>query len=148
MLCRFCNFCTTYLPTPRAAMITQVRGSHKNFLHFLSFMLKEYRFLTYVNKEKHENSNLHASGFFRRYGHIFKLRYENTVCQIFILQSFAPTWLKYSKRSYIKIIVLKYSVHAMWFGSVLGQHLWQLSRLAWKHKNVNITYLIFILEGI
>ena len=58
MLCRFCNFCTTYLPTPRAAMITQVRGSHKNFLHFLSFMLKEYIFLKYVNKERHENSNL------------------------------------------------------------------------------------------
>ena len=36
----------------------------------------------------------------------------------------------------------------MWFGSVLGQHLWQFSKLAWKHKNVNATYLLFILEGI
>ena len=38
--------------------------------------------------------------------------------------------------------VLKYSGHAMWFGPVLGQHLWQLSRLAWKHMNVNATYLL------
>ena len=28
--------------------------------------------------------------------------------------------------------VLKYSGHAMWFGLVLGQQLWQLNRLAWK----------------
>ena len=49
----------------------------------------------------------------------------------------------------IRSIVLKYSGHAaMWFGPVLGQHLWQLKRLAWKHKNVNATYLPFILEGI
>ena len=34
-------------------------------------------------------------------------------------------------------IVLKYSGHAMWFRLILGQHLSQLSRLAWKHKNVN-----------
>ena len=45
-------------------------------------------------------------------------------------------------------IVLKYSGHAMWFGPVLGQHLWTPSRLAWKHKNVNATYLLFLLEGI
>ena len=30
---------------------------------------------------------VHASGIFRRFVHIFKLRYEITVCQIFILQS-------------------------------------------------------------
>ena len=41
-----------------------------------------------------------------------------------------------------------YSGHAMCFGLILGQHLWQLSWLAWKHKNVNATYLLFILEGI
>ena len=45
-------------------------------------------------------------------------------------------------------IVIKYSGHAMWFGPVLGQNLWQLSRLAWKHKHVNATYLLFILEEI
>ena len=32
----------------------------------------------------------------------------------------------------------------MWFGLVLGQQLWQLSRLAWKHKNVNATYMLFM----
>ena len=48
----------------------------------------------------------------------------------------------------ISTIVLKYSGHAMWFGPVLGQQLWQLSRLAWKRKNVNATYLLFILEEI
>ena len=42
------------------------------------------------------------------------------------------------------IIVLWYSGHAMWFGPVLGQHIWQLSRLAWKHKNVKATYLACI----
>ena len=35
----------------------------------------------------------------------------------------------------------KYSGHAMWFGPVLGWHVWQLSRLAWKHKNVNAIYI-------
>ena len=34
----------------------------------------------------------------------------------------------------IQSIVIKYSGHARWFGLGLGQHLWQLSRLAWKHK--------------
>ena len=29
-----------------------------------------------------------------------------------------------------------------------GQHLWQLSRRTWKRKNINATYLLFILEGI
>ena len=51
----------------------------------------------------------------------------------------------------LQFIVLEYSGHAMWFGPVLGQHLWQLSRLARKHNaiwNVNATYLLFILEGI
>ena len=28
------------------------------------------------------------------------------------------------------------SGYAMWFGLVFGQHLWQLSELAWKDKNV------------
>ena len=37
---------------------------------------------------------------------------------------------------------------AMWLRPVLGQHLLQLGRLAWKHKNVNATYLLFIFEGI
>ena len=46
-----------------------------------------------------------------------------------------------------RAIVLKYSGHAMWFWPVLGQHLWQLNRLAWKHKNFNATYLLFLLEG-
>ena len=41
-------------------------------------------------------------------------------------------------------IVLKYSGRAMWFGPVLGQHLWQLSRLAWKNNNVNL----YVLKGI
>ena len=45
-------------------------------------------------------------------------------------------------------IVIKFSGHAMWFGPVLGQNLWQLSRLAWKHKHVNATYLLFLLEEI
>ena len=36
-------------------------------------------------------------------------------------------------------IVIKYGGHAVWFGPVLDQHLWQLSRLAWKQKNVNTT---------
>ena len=45
-------------------------------------------------------------------------------------------------------IVIKYSGHAMWFGPVLGKNLWQLSRLACKHKHVNTTYLLFTLEEI
>ena len=47
-----------------------------------------------------------------------------------------------------KIIVLNYSGHVMWFWPVLGQHLWQLKRLAWKHKNVYPTWLLFIFEGV
>ena len=62
------------------------------------------------------------------------------------------SWLKFCNSTIFVMIscgiVLKYSGHAMWFGPVLGQHLWQVSRLAWKHKNVNATYLLFILEGI
>ena len=46
------------------------------------------------------------------------------------------------------IIVIKYSGHAIWFGPILRQNLWQLNRLAWKHKHVNATYLPFILEEI
>ena len=38
--------------------------------------------------------------------------------------------------------VHKSYMHDMGFGPVLGQHLWQLSRLAWKRKNVNATYLL------
>ena len=48
----------------------------------------------------------------------------------------------------LQFIVLKYSGHSMCLWLVLVQHLWQLSRLAWEHKNVNATYLLFILEGI
>ena len=44
-------------------------------------------------------------------------------------------------------IVPKYSGHVMWFGLVFCQLLWQLSRLAWRHKNVKVTYLLFILEA-
>ena len=40
-------------------------------------------------------------------------------------------------------IVLKYSGYVMWFGPVLDQHLWQLSRLAWKHKNVNTQHICY-----
>jgi hypothetical protein len=43
-------------------------------------------------------------------------------------------------------IAIKYSGHAIWFGPILRQNLWQLSRLPWKHKHVNATYLPFILE--
>ena len=56
--------------------------------------------------------------------------------------------VKLLKSQIVKHTVLKYSGHAVWFGPVLGQHLWQLSTLAWKHKNVNATYLLFIFEGI
>ena len=45
-------------------------------------------------------------------------------------------------------IVIKYSGHAIWSGPILRQNLWQLSRLAWKHKHANATYLLFILEEI
>ena len=45
-------------------------------------------------------------------------------------------------------IVIKHSGHAMLFGPILGENLWQLSRLAEKHKHVNATYLPFILEEI
>ena len=53
-----------------------------------------------------------------------------------------------SKGLFVIAIVLKYSGHAMWFGLVSGQHLCQLSRLAWKHMNVNATYLLFIGPGL
>ena len=37
--------------------------------------------------------------------------------------------------------VLKYNGHAMWFGPVLGQHLWHLSMLAWKQCNLSAIYI-------
>ena len=52
----------------------------------------------------------------------------------------------YENTYMLGVIVLKYSGHAMRFGQVLGQHLWQLSWLAWEHKNVNATY--FLIKGI
>ena len=48
----------------------------------------------------------------------------------------------------IGAIVIKYSGLAIGFGPFLGENLWQLSRLSWKHKPVNETYLPFILEEI
>ena len=68
-----------------------------------------------------------------------------------LILNISLTWKKCNRKHLVlifQIIVVKYSGHDMWFGPVCGQHLWQLSRLAWKHKNVNATYLLFILEGI
>ena len=35
---------------------------------------------------------------------------------------------------------------SLWFPALFCQYLWQLTRLAWKHKKINATYLLSILE--
>ena len=76
---------------------------------------------------------------------------SQTIEKSHLISSISLTWKKCNRKRLVlifQIIVVKYSGHDMWFGPVLGQHLWQLSKLAWKYKNVNATYLLFILEGI
>ena len=70
--------------------------------------------------------------------------FKGVVCFFYVQTTDAQWRLKSSKLNtadkaaltVVKIgdIFLKYSAHAMWFGLVSGQHLWQLSRLAWKHN--------------
>ena len=90
---------------------------------------------------------------------LFSLYWYRKWCQWHSHFSFCIHWLQYHQKmghqscsntmlnnihvSFLKLFWTRLNCFnpAMWFGPVLGKHLWQLSRLVWKHKNINTTYL-------